>query len=73
MWIGDTLFAKLYGNVEISQRVMRKILEMEREYAGDYVLMSNILAGVGRFGDAESLRKVMDKRITLKLPGHSLF
>ncbi|XP_054817656.1 pentatricopeptide repeat-containing protein At1g09220, mitochondrial [Prosopis cineraria] len=62
-----------HGNVEISQRVMRKILEMEREYGGDYILMSNILAGVGRFGDAERLRKVMDMRIAFKLPGYSLF
>ncbi|KAF7824994.1 pentatricopeptide repeat-containing protein [Senna tora] len=62
-----------HGNVEISQRVIRKILEMEREYGGDYVLMSNILAGAGRFRDAERLRKVMDMRIAFKLPGYSLF
>lgn len=62
----------IHGNIEISQRVIGKILEMEREYGGDYVLMSNILAGAGRFRDAERLRKVMDMRIAFKLPGYSL-
>jgi len=38
----------------------------------DYVLMSNIFAGVGMFGDAERLRKLMDERNVFKVPGHSL-
>ena len=47
-------------------------MEMERGYGGDYVLMSNILAGAGRYRDAETLRIVMDKRIACKVPGYSL-
>ncbi|CAL9019586.1 unnamed protein product [Prunus brigantina] len=35
-----------HGNVEMGERVTKKILEMERGYGGDYVLMSNIFAGV---------------------------
>lgn len=62
-----------HGNVEISQRVIRKILEIERQHGGDYVLMSNILSGAGRFRDAERLRKVIDARAAFKLPGYSLF
>ncbi|XP_031262535.1 pentatricopeptide repeat-containing protein At1g09220, mitochondrial-like [Pistacia vera] len=61
-----------HGNAEMGERVTRKILEMERGYGGDYVLMYNILAGVGRFGDAERLRRVMDERNAFKLPGHSM-
>jgi pentatricopeptide repeat protein len=61
-----------HGNVEMGERVTRKILEMERAYGGDYVLMSNIFAGVGMFGDAERLRKLMDERNVFKVPGHSL-
>lgn len=60
-----------HGNVEMGERVTRKILEMERAYGGDYVLMSNIFAGVGMFGDAERLRKLMDERNVFKVPGHS--
>ncbi|GAV86169.1 PPR domain-containing protein/PPR_2 domain-containing protein [Cephalotus follicularis] len=61
-----------HGNVEMGERVTRKILEMDRGYGGDYVLMYNIFAGVGRFQDAERLRNLMDERNAFKLPGHSL-
>ncbi|XP_065854452.1 pentatricopeptide repeat-containing protein At1g09220, mitochondrial [Euphorbia lathyris] len=61
-----------HGNIEIGERVTRKIMEMERGYGGDYVLMYNIFAGVGRFRDAERLRRLMDERNAFKLPGHSL-
>ncbi|XP_021282973.1 pentatricopeptide repeat-containing protein At1g09220, mitochondrial-like [Herrania umbratica] len=61
-----------YGNVEVGERVTTKIMEIERGYGGDYVLMSNILAGAGRFRDAESLRRLMDERNTIKVPGSSL-
>ncbi|OMP05703.1 hypothetical protein COLO4_08629 [Corchorus olitorius] len=62
-----------YGNVEVGERVTKKIMEIERGYAGDYVLMSNILTGAGRFGDAEGLRRLMDNRNAIKVPGSSSF
>ncbi|CAK8575060.1 unnamed protein product [Lathyrus sativus] len=62
----------VHDNVEIGQRVTKKILEMEKGHGGDYVLMSNILAGVGRFEDVERLREMIDKRNAFKLPGYSL-
>ncbi|RDX66162.1 Pentatricopeptide repeat-containing protein, mitochondrial, partial [Mucuna pruriens] len=55
MWRTLLGACSVHNNVEIGQRVTRKILEMERGYGGDYVLMSNILVGVGRFKDAERL------------------
>ncbi|XP_058729319.1 pentatricopeptide repeat-containing protein At1g09220, mitochondrial [Vicia villosa] len=62
----------VHDNVEIGQRVTKKILEMEKGHGGDYVLMSNILAGVGRFKDVERLREMIDTRNAFKLPGYSL-
>ncbi|XP_027337809.1 pentatricopeptide repeat-containing protein At1g09220, mitochondrial [Abrus precatorius] len=73
MWRTLLGACSVHNNVEIGQRVTRKILEMERGHGGDYVLMSNILVGVGRFKDAERLREMIDKRIAFKLPGYSLF
>ncbi|KAK7349626.1 hypothetical protein VNO77_07139 [Canavalia gladiata] len=72
MWRTLLGACSVHNNVEIGQRVTRKILEMERRHGGDYVLMSNILVGVGRFMDAERLREIIDKRIAFKLPGYSL-
>ncbi|OAY41973.1 pentatricopeptide repeat-containing protein At1g09220, mitochondrial [Manihot esculenta] len=61
-----------HGDIEMGERVTRKIMEIERGYGGDYVLMYNIFAGAGRFEDAERLRHLMDQRNALKVPGHSL-
>ncbi|CAL5339033.1 unnamed protein product [Camellia sinensis] len=63
-----------HGNIQIAERVMRKILEMERRYGGDYVLLSNIYAGFCRFVDAEGVRRLMDESNASKVPGlsHSL-
>ncbi|KAL4341756.1 hypothetical protein GQ457_08G005640 [Hibiscus cannabinus] len=56
------------------ERVTSKIIEIEKPYGGDYVLMSNILAGAGRFAvDAESLmRTPMEGRNAIKVAGSSL-
>ncbi|KAH7855317.1 hypothetical protein Vadar_023655 [Vaccinium darrowii] len=61
-----------HENVQMAERVMRKILEMERKYGGDYVLLSNLFAGSGRFADAEKVRTRMDERNAPKVPGLSL-
>ncbi|KAF5203316.1 Pentatricopeptide repeat-containing protein [Thalictrum thalictroides] len=58
-----------HGNAEMGERVLRKILKIERGYAGDYVLLSNILTGVGRFGEAGEVRTLMDEMNVLKVPG----
>ncbi|WVZ04660.1 hypothetical protein V8G54_018006 [Vigna mungo] len=72
MWRTLLGACSVHNNVEIGQRVTRKVLEMERGHGGDYVLMSNILVGVGRFKDAQGLRDMIDKRIAFKLPGYSI-
>ena len=61
-----------HNNAEIGERVTGKILEMERGYGGDYVLMSNIFASVGRYEDCEKFRNLLDERKAFKVPGHSL-
>lgn len=62
----------VHGNVEMAERATRKIMEMERRYGGDYVVIHNILAGAERFKDAEKFRKKMDKINALKVPGRSV-
>ncbi|CAN4101899.1 unnamed protein product [Withania somnifera] len=60
-----------HDNAEMGERVMQKIMEMENEYGGDYVLLSNILAGMGRYVDSEGVRRVMDEQNAFKAPGLS--
>ncbi|KAG8369568.1 hypothetical protein BUALT_Bualt14G0026900 [Buddleja alternifolia] len=61
-----------HGNVEMGERVTRKIMDMEKEYGGDYVLLSNIFSAAGRFVDSERVRSVMEERNASKLPGVTL-
>ncbi|TYG87211.1 hypothetical protein ES288_A13G195200v1 [Gossypium darwinii] len=61
-----------YGDVEMGERATENIMELERGYGGDYVLMSNILVGAGRFADAQRLRRLMDERNAIKFAGSSL-
>ncbi|XP_049348310.1 pentatricopeptide repeat-containing protein At1g09220, mitochondrial [Solanum verrucosum] len=60
-----------HDNADIGERVMQKIMEMEKKYGGDYVLLSNILAGMGRYVDSEGVRRVMDEQNAFKAPGVS--
>ncbi|XP_022156232.1 pentatricopeptide repeat-containing protein At1g09220, mitochondrial-like isoform X2 [Momordica charantia] len=61
-----------HGNVLMAERVTRRILSMEGAYGGDYVLMSNIFAAAGKYGEAEKWRRMMDCSNSTKVPGQSL-
>lgn len=60
-----------HGNAELGQRVMQKILELEKTYGGDYVLLSNIFVDNGRYIDSEGVRRLMDEENAQKVPGFS--
>nr|GMC69361.1 pentatricopeptide repeat-containing protein At1g09220, mitochondrial [Ipomoea batatas]GMD40187.1 pentatricopeptide repeat-containing protein At1g09220, mitochondrial [Ipomoea batatas] len=60
-----------HGNAELGQRVMQKIMELERTYGGDYVLLSNIFVDNGRYIDSEEVRRLMDEENAQKVPGFS--
>lgn len=61
-----------HGEVEMAWRVMKRILELERGYGGDYVLLSNLLTEVGRFAEAEAVRRFLDESNAVKVTGLSL-
>uniref|UniRef100_A0ACD5WFS2 Uncharacterized protein n=1 Tax=Avena sativa TaxID=4498 RepID=A0ACD5WFS2_AVESA len=61
-----------YGEVEMGERAMKKILDIETESGGDFVVVSNILTELGRFSDAERARKLVDERNAVKVPGLAL-
>ncbi|XP_073008730.1 pentatricopeptide repeat-containing protein At1g09220, mitochondrial [Typha latifolia] len=61
-----------HGEVEMGERVMKKIMELERGYGGDYVVMSNMLSDVKRFNDAEKVRRKIDEMDVVKVPGITL-
>ncbi|XP_042514680.1 pentatricopeptide repeat-containing protein At1g08070, chloroplastic-like [Macadamia integrifolia] len=59
---------RLHKNVELADKI---VLEMEAQGSGDYVLLSNLYASVGRWEDVEKVRKFMRHRGIKKIPGCS--
>ncbi|ERM96501.1 hypothetical protein AMTR_s00001p00261020 [Amborella trichopoda] len=69
--IGDSIHAFARKMVGLAERVMERVVELEREFGGDYVLLSNIYAGAGRWSDAEKVRRSMEERNLMKTLGSS--
>lgn len=63
---------KNHGNVEIAERVVKAILDLEPHNHGVYVVLSNMYAEAGRWEDVVRLRKVMRDEGLKKIPAWSL-
>lgn len=55
---------RTHSNMELAEIALNKLLELEPENSGNYVLLSNIYANTGRWQDALRLRNLMrDKKV----------
>ncbi|XP_075661161.1 pentatricopeptide repeat-containing protein At1g08070, chloroplastic-like [Castanea sativa] len=72
--IWRTLLAscKAHKNVKIGEESFRRITILEPAHSGDYILLSNIYASVGRCEDALKVRRQMREERIKKTPGCSL-
>eukprot|EP01018_Ginkgo_biloba_P026789 Gb_37516 [translate_table: standard] len=62
---------RIYGNVEGAKRAAECVIELEPHDPSTYVLMSNIYAAAGRWGDVAKVRKMMKDKGVKKDPGCS--
>uniref|UniRef100_A0A1J3IET1 Pentatricopeptide repeat-containing protein n=4 Tax=Noccaea caerulescens TaxID=107243 RepID=A0A1J3IET1_NOCCA len=62
---------KVYGNVEVGERVAKKLIRLEPGKASYYVTLAGLYSGAGRFDEAESLRQWMKEKQISKVPGCS--
>ncbi|XP_028783775.1 putative pentatricopeptide repeat-containing protein At3g13770, mitochondrial isoform X2 [Neltuma alba] len=62
---------RVHSNVDIGEFVGHRLLEVEPGNAGNYVILSNLYASVGRWEDVKSLRDLMLKKAVIKEPGKS--
>ncbi|KAK4564913.1 hypothetical protein RGQ29_006814 [Quercus rubra] len=58
-------------NVDISQRVVQLLLELETLNSGNYVISSKIFANLKRWDDSARMRVLMRQRGVMKTPGCS--
>ncbi|WOL12805.1 hypothetical protein Cni_G21573 [Canna indica] len=63
---------KVHKNVEFGEESLKNIIKLEPRHSGDYILLSNIYASVGRWEDAVSVRNQMKEKGIVKIPGCSL-
>ncbi|XVF45534.1 hypothetical protein PTKIN_Ptkin02bG0213900 [Pterospermum kingtungense] len=62
---------KIHGDITLGEYVAEKLLEIDPGNSGPYVLLSNMYAELGRWGDVGRIRKVMRKQGVIKQPGCS--
>ncbi|KAG6470542.1 pentatricopeptide repeat-containing protein At1g08070, chloroplastic-like [Zingiber officinale] len=63
---------KVHKNVKFGEEALKQIVKLEPRHSGDYILLSNIYASVGRWEDAVRLRNQMKEKGIAKDPGCSL-
>ncbi|XP_059651514.1 pentatricopeptide repeat-containing protein At2g13600-like [Cornus florida] len=71
VWGSLLAACKIHGNLELGKFVAEKLLEIDPENSGPYVLLSNMYAELGRWRDVTRVRKLMRQRGIIKQPGCS--
>ncbi|XP_022776996.1 pentatricopeptide repeat-containing protein At4g14170 [Durio zibethinus] len=62
---------RVHTNIEVGERIARKLISLEPEKPAYYVLLSNIYAAAGKFDAAEKVREFMKEKNVYKVPGCS--
>lgn len=52
----------MHGNVELAEIALEKLIELEPNDAGNYVILSNIYAQAGKWDGVERLRNLMTEK-----------
>ncbi|KAK1361232.1 Pentatricopeptide repeat-containing protein [Heracleum sosnowskyi] len=63
--------SRIYGDTELGEKAAQMIFQMEPDNAGMYVLLSNLYAASGRWGDVGKMRLKMRDSGVKKVPGYS--
>lgn len=62
---------RLHGNVEMADYIGQKLIELEPNSSGGYVLLANVFAARGNWDEFAEVRKKMKDRNVRKVPGFS--
>ncbi|VVB07197.1 unnamed protein product [Arabis nemorensis] len=71
LWRSFLASAQIHGDLEMGEISLEHLLGLEFENSGNYVLLSNIYAGVNRWDDVEKTRELMKNHLVNKSPGIS--
>ncbi|KAL0453204.1 UNVERIFIED_CONTAM: Pentatricopeptide repeat-containing protein [Sesamum latifolium] len=71
VWRALLAACRLHGNADLAEVAAQRVLELEPEHCGNYVLMSNIYGAAGRYEQVAELRHTMRQQDVKKSPGCS--
>ncbi|KAF9598609.1 hypothetical protein IFM89_028278 [Coptis chinensis] len=60
---------RVHSNIGLAERAAESLLQMRPNNSGHFVLLSNIYAKAGRWGDVAKMREIMTHRRLKKIPG----
>ncbi|XP_047334875.1 pentatricopeptide repeat-containing protein At5g43790 [Impatiens glandulifera] len=72
IWRSLLAAARIHSNLESGEIALRNLIELDPETSGNYVLLSNLYARIGKWDDVNRLRKLMKDRKIEKMPGVSM-
>ncbi|XXG79316.1 hypothetical protein AAC387_Pa09g0416 [Persea americana] len=63
--------SRSHQNVELAEEAAHRLVELEPRHDGNYVLLSNVYASAGKWGEVAKVRARMKARLVEKTPGCS--
>ncbi|KAE8698306.1 beta-1,3-galactosyltransferase 7-like [Hibiscus syriacus] len=63
---------RIHGNIELGEEIGKRVIELEPDNSGRYVLLANMYADAGRWEDVANVRRMMNERGVKKVPGFSV-
>ncbi|XP_010248045.1 PREDICTED: pentatricopeptide repeat-containing protein At3g14730 [Nelumbo nucifera] len=71
VWRAFLAACRIHGNTTLAEIANKRLLEIEPEHSGSYVLISNVYGSMGRYEDVSDVRHTMRQRNVKKTPGCS--
>ncbi|KAH9566838.1 hypothetical protein CY35_04G150500 [Sphagnum magellanicum] len=71
IWTALLSACRIHGNVEMGERMAKRVLELEPKNAAGFVLLSNLYAATGNLELSESVERQRKERDAKKQPGRT--
>ncbi|KAM0021312.1 putative tetratricopeptide-like helical domain superfamily [Helianthus debilis subsp. tardiflorus] len=71
VWRAFLAACRLHGDANLAKIAARKVIDLEPEHCGSYVLMSNVYGTLGRYEEVSDVRLNMRQQNVKKTPGCS--
>lgn len=62
----------IHGNIDLGEQVGNRVIELDPNNSGRYILLANLYASAGRWDDMANVRRLMNDRGVKKEPGWSV-